>query len=290
VDEALARRLVAAQFPELAVDRISRIGAGWDNTAFLIDDAWVFRFPRREVAVELLETEARVLPRLAPLVSLPIPVPRWLGRPSELYPWRFTGYRRLAGRALSDVALDEAARAAAAPVLGAFLRGLHAVRDDLGAPPDRLDRAELEARRPRLRERLVRLEATGLVADVSPWRDAIAAPLPAPSPERVLSHGDLYALHLLVDDAGAPSGVIDWGDVHVGDPAIDLGLGYGLFSGAARAAFFEAYGPVGAATRARARERALFHAVALALYGRDVGHAPAEREGLLALHRLLAGG
>ena len=38
----------------------------------------------------------------------------------------------------------------------------------------------------------------------------------------VFVHGDLYSRHLLVDDAGRPCGVIDWGDCHVGDPAVDL--------------------------------------------------------------------
>ena len=80
VSPELAMALVREQFPELAPRRIEPFGSGWDNTAYLIDGALVFRFPRREVAVELLETEARVLPGIAPHLPLAIPVPEWADR------------------------------------------------------------------------------------------------------------------------------------------------------------------------------------------------------------------
>ena len=49
VDEALARRLIGARFPELRVATMRLLGEGWDSTAWLVDGEWVFRFPRREV-------------------------------------------------------------------------------------------------------------------------------------------------------------------------------------------------------------------------------------------------
>src|SRR5512146_209301 len=96
-DEAL--KLVAGQFPELAGAGAVAYGNGWDNTAVLVGDV-VFRFPRRPIAVELLSTEAHVLPALAPLLPLRIPVPKWEGRATEAFPWPFLGYRRLAGEPL----------------------------------------------------------------------------------------------------------------------------------------------------------------------------------------------
>ena len=81
VDTALARQLVTSQFPALADSpslAVERIGAGWDNVAFLVTGAngpFVFRFPRRSIAVPLIETETRLLPLLAPALPLPIPVP-----------------------------------------------------------------------------------------------------------------------------------------------------------------------------------------------------------------------
>src|SRR5205807_10467324 len=115
VSVGLASSLIDAQFPDLRGCSVEPFGAGWDNTAFLVDGRLVFRFPRRAVAVELIEVEARVLPSIASALPLPVPVPRWLGRPGPEYPWPFGGYERLPGRTASDAALDAAQRLAAAP-------------------------------------------------------------------------------------------------------------------------------------------------------------------------------
>ena len=39
---------------------------------------------------------------------------------------------------------------------------------------------------------------------------------------------DRSLAHLLVFDDGAPSGVIDWGDVHLGATHLDLGIAWGF--------------------------------------------------------------
>lgn len=72
VPESLARALIEAQFDELAPIRIEPFGVGWDNTAFLVNETFVFRFPRRQIAVEFLEAEIRVLPHIAGRLPLPI--------------------------------------------------------------------------------------------------------------------------------------------------------------------------------------------------------------------------
>ena len=42
VDEPLARRLIAAQFPEVSLRELTLLGEGWDNTVWLVDGRWVF--------------------------------------------------------------------------------------------------------------------------------------------------------------------------------------------------------------------------------------------------------
>src|ERR1700689_4063454 len=91
VDEALARRLIGAQFPDFELRSIRLLGEGWDMTVWLVDDQWVFRFPRREVVIPGLINELSYLPKLATLVPLPIPVPKHFGEPSPEYPWPFYG-------------------------------------------------------------------------------------------------------------------------------------------------------------------------------------------------------
>jgi hypothetical protein len=38
VDEELARGLIADQFPEVEAASLRRLGVGWDNTAWLVDE------------------------------------------------------------------------------------------------------------------------------------------------------------------------------------------------------------------------------------------------------------
>ena len=84
VSSDLARELVTRAFPDLAPVRTELLGYGWDNAAFLVNGAYVFRFPRRAVAVELIRSEGTGLPRIAPLLPAPIPVPVFAGSSSGL--------------------------------------------------------------------------------------------------------------------------------------------------------------------------------------------------------------
>ena len=296
VTPALAAALIRAQFPALAAGggpTIDLLGVGWDNVAYLVGGRYVFRFPQRSVAVPLIEHEARLLPAVAPRVPLPVPRPSFAGRPSDDYPWPFLGYEHLAGRAACGAALDEDARARAAAPLGRFLRALHDVpvvqAARLGAPGDTLGRTDLAKRVPQVRARLAEVRARGLGADggafdtICDEAESETAPLPAPA----LVHGDLYARHLLVDGAGALSGVIDWGDVHLGQPWIDLSIAFGFLPPSARDVFFEAYGGVpDRALVRRARLRALGYAVALTVYGTETSDGDLVREARVSLGHL----
>jgi aminoglycoside phosphotransferase (APT) family kinase protein len=153
IDESLVRRLLEEQFPELTLSSLQRLAEGWDNVVWLADEEWVFRFPRRAIGVAALERELDVLPRLAPLLSLPIPVPVFHGRATELYPWPFYGAAYLPGTEAGDAVLTEQARIGLAADLGAFLRELHsdgtaATTGHSELPVDPLGRADMERRVP----------------------------------------------------------------------------------------------------------------------------------------------
>jgi aminoglycoside phosphotransferase (APT) family kinase protein len=293
VGPALAAELVRASFPELGPVDVAPLGVGWDNTAYLVNGALVFRFPRRPIAVDLMRTELAVLPAIAARLPLPVPAPSHVAEPSGRFPWPFAGYPLLPGRTACTAGLDDRARAAAAEPLGRFLAALHSVPGEeaarLGAPADTLGRLH-PARLHRVAgDNLRALAAAGLVADARPWLRLVnAASTLRPARATALVHGDLYARHLLVDAGGRLAGVIDWGDVHRGDPAVDLAAAHGFLPPPARAAFLVAYGPVDDETWRLAPLRALHHAAAATVYAHAVGDADLVREGLTALGHLLA--
>lgn len=289
VTAELARAVIAEQFPSLALRSVEPLGKGWDNTAFLIDDHIVFRFPRKPSAADLLVTEADVLPKLARRLPLPIPVPEWRGEPTNVFPWPFLGHRMIAGRTACSVQLSRPQRCAIARVIADFLAHLHAIPvSDLDLPGDVLDRANFIKRLPLIVERLDLLHSRGLIREAKPWLDLFAGlSKPEPTGAHTVVHGDLYACHLLIDSSYCLSGVIDWGDVHAGDPGIDLMILYSFLPAEARAEFVKIYGPVDASTQTTARLRAAFHAISVAWYGSELGDSGLAREGRKGMQLVL---
>ncbi len=275
------REVIRAQCPALSCRSVEPFGCGWDNAAFLIDDEWVFRFVRRRIAVALLERESSVLPRLASLLPVPIPNPQWLGQVGD---WPFAGYRRLIGRPASDLFLDEAARILLARPLGQFLRTLHDQRTgELGVEPDSFGRLDLAKWQPRANQMLDDCDTGVDAVALRRVLDAVDA-TPAPA---VLSHGDLYSRHLLLDDDQL-AGVIDWGDVCLAEPAVDLALVFSFLPPSARRGFFAAYGEINEATASRARFRAIGHTLNVHRYAKSIGDEALLAEANLALRFIVA--
>jgi aminoglycoside phosphotransferase (APT) family kinase protein len=288
VDEALVRRLLG-QFPDLQAESVRPFAEGWDYDLWLVDETLLFRFPRREIAVPGVEIEIAVLPKLAPLLPLPVPAAELVGRPIEEFPWPFFGSRLLPGRELGDAKLDDAARVKVARSLGAFLRELHEATLPDALPVDRNRRADMQTRVPMVREQLELVERAGL------WRPppsveevfAQAEQLPPPQLDTIV-HGDLHFRQLLVDEEANVTGVIDWVDVGRSDPAIDLSMYWSYFSGSARAAFLDAYGDVTPEQLVRAGVLALNLSAILARYGAEEGNDAVRDEALAGLERAAA--
>ncbi len=284
-----AARLIARQFPGLAPARLEPFGVGWDNVAYLVNARYIFRFPRRKIAAGLIAREVRVLPSLAPHLPLPIPVPTFVGEPEADYPYPFAGYTLLPGVTACRAGLSEEERGRCAVTLARFLAALHRIPVDADtlawAPGDEIERANHRKRAPRMKARLPlpALQANGIEPDrLCELLDRLAAAAPQAGP-LCWVQGDFYARHLLIDDARNVCGVIDWGDVHLGDPAIDLSIAFSFLPAEARNAFRQAYGSIDSATWDRARFRAIHYAIELIPYGLQVGDEAIRAAGEYAL-------
>ena len=71
-----AKKLVEDQFG-LSINKASLLGEGFDNTVYSFNNSYVFRFPRRKIAIKLIELELKLLPALASLLPIPIPRPEF---------------------------------------------------------------------------------------------------------------------------------------------------------------------------------------------------------------------
>lgn len=286
IDLAVASALIRAQFSDLADATVASFGAGWDNRAFIAGD-YVFRFPRRELGLVCMQAELAVLPRLAGRLPLPIPKPTHIGRPVEAYPYPFAGYRHLAGQTADAAGLTDAARIANAGALGAFLRALHAIAPPARCPVAAPSRSSVQRTLDRARACVAKMPV-GLAGRVQAVIDGALARVPGDSSQvgaaqRTLVHGDLYARHLLIDDARRLCGVIDWGDVSQGDAAIDLAIAWLWLPPQGHAAFRAAYGEIDPATWARAAWRAAWDVAVTVQYGHATGDDAMLAEGRRAI-------
>ncbi|WP_028269751.1 aminoglycoside phosphotransferase family protein [Arthrobacter sp. UNC362MFTsu5.1] len=239
VSDTAVQRLVLEQRPDLGDRPLVRIENGWDNATFRLGDDLAVRLPRRAEAVPLILHEQRYLPDIARRSPVAVPVPVHAGRPTSDFPWPWSIVRWVPGDAAADV--GPADRGRAAEGLADFLLSLH-VPAESGVPVNPFrgvpltDRESAVVERLRDRERYPQAAALGAV-----WAEASAARAWA-GPAMML-HGDLHPGNILLADGGSLAGVIDFGDVGAGDPAVDLAVAWLMFDAGARRRFMGAFGP-----------------------------------------------
>lgn len=299
MDADRCREILAAALPALALDDVRYLAEGWDSAVFLINNSLLFRFPKRAEVAAALERELRLLPELGPTLTTPIPRFRFIVRDHPAYPWTFAGYPLIEGVPADQPALDQTATIAVARQTGEFLRQLHAFplaqAVALGVAPAHVagGRRQFLGFVASVGGRVAPLITNTEAQHLARWFDAVESRGQFDFTP-VLVHGDLGIEHLLVDPAtDVLTGVIDFGDTGIGDPACDFaGILGSLGESAARAALV-AYGrPDDDALLARAGVFSAMVPLHEILFGIDTGDdehvergVHALRAGLLAAER-----
>lgn len=228
----LVRELLRAQHPDLAALPLAPLAHGWDNELFRLGDELIVRLPRRTSAAALMENELRWLPVIARHCSLPISVASRRGIPGDGYPYAWSVVPYLPGRPVGETMLDEAS----ARVLGRFVRELH-VEAPTHAPRNPLRGVPLGCRHDRFEQAIAALAPRRDVALLrATWQRCLETPAWEGPP--VWLHGDLHALNVLCDGRQI-CGVIDFGDLGAGDPAVDLVIAFTSFGDRDRAVFLD---------------------------------------------------
>jgi len=251
IDVALVSQLVAAQFPQWANLAIKPVEFdGWDNHTFHLGENMSVRLPSAEWYTQQVEKEQHWLPRLAPLLPLPIPVPLAQGVPADGYPWHWSVYHWLEGEIASIERIANLPQFAT--TLAQFLVALQRIDPTGGPPPgphNFFRGGPLSIYDSETRQAIAALDGkidTGAASAV--WEAALQA---AWHGAPVWVHGDVSAGNLLVK-GGRLCAVIDFGCSGVGDPACDLVIAWTLLSGESREAFGAALAADGATwTRGR---------------------------------------
>lgn len=273
VDEV--RRLVRAHLPGYSDAPVEPMGEGADHVAYRVAGRLIVRFAKE---VDDVEREARLLRAVARVSPLAVPAPAFTDAEAGCL-----AYALLPGVTLLRLPAAERANHGAASALGGFLAALHAdssIRDlvdtDHRPAAEWLDEA-----------REIHASVAGEIPAVyAPRiRGFLDTPPAFDDVRLVFSHNDLGIEHVLVEPrTGRVTGVIDWSDAAVTDPATDFGR---LARDLGPASLDAALAAYGAGDDVALRERAWFYARCLLLedlaYGLETGEAAYVEKSLAAL-------
>jgi len=285
VNVDVVRDLVSLHLPEFTIADVVACGEGQDNVAFDVGGELIVRFRKAAddaARAALVTAEAHLLEEIAG--ALPVAVPEIVFVDAE---HACLAYRKLPGTPLlkQPRASRSAWAEAVGEVLGRSLAAMHALSparmaafvgtDDAPLPEWRSDAADI-----------YRDVADGIPASDRPAIETFLAAEPPPRVARlVFSHNDLGIEHVLVaPSSGAITGIIDWSDAAMVDPAYDVGLLYRDLGPVALDALLRS--GLGAGDGGL-RERAIFYARCSVLedlaYGRESGRPEYVDKSLAAL-------
>jgi aminoglycoside phosphotransferase (APT) family kinase protein len=235
----LVEKLIATQFPEYANLKVKPVEPqGWDNRTFRLGNEMSIRLPSSEIYAEKVAIEHKWLPKLAKSLSIPIPNPIKLGRPSDIYPWNWSIYGWIEGESANISNIQDLDKLAIP--LAHFLHELQAINTSdgplpgshnflRGASPIVYD-SEARSAIDNLQELIDREKATSV------WQTAIDSKW---DKKPVWIHGDFSAGNILLKN-NELAGVIDFGGMAVGDPSCDLTIAWTLLKENSRDKFKKA--------------------------------------------------
>ncbi len=223
------REVVALCFPEIPIRVASLIPTGWENYVLEVNDELIFRFPRRREGVIQLQMELKLLPIVARVASIRVPEFEWVWQGGRGLRRIFIGYRKIHGVHLTSDLVDASKDSPTVLELSDFLNEIHrlpiARLMKLGVPHFTqaewtrnlgrlLHEITLEVQ-PLLNEKAQR-RLSSIIDDFRNYRDSVRF-------EPVFRHCDLNGANILCDPSVKRiTGIIDWGDASIGDPAYDF--------------------------------------------------------------------
>ena len=221
------RNVVAMHLPDYRIDSVVLLGKGEDNIAYEVNGELIVRFSKEPDPVSRaadVNGEVRLLAAVAGISPLPVPEPSFTAAEQGCL-----AYFKLPGRPLIDLSLPQRAAhdAMIGARLGELLTALHEV--PVGQMAQLVDVDD----QPTTAWLGEAADTYAMIAANMPMvhRPAIEAFLDEPPPADgytlAFSHNDLGIEHVLIDPAAwTVTGVIDWSDAAICDPAYDFGLLY----------------------------------------------------------------
>lgn len=218
---------ITFHFPDVPVEDARLITKGWDHDVVVLAGRIIFRFPKSRGYESRFRAEVKLLRYLKPKMS--VPIPDYVYLPDDL---SFGGYKMLPGVEMTKEVFhgfDSAQKDSIAEQCGSFLSTLHATPPEVayevgfgeeeGRYPWDKGYTEqiLEGVRAKVFPKLTQKEAQWIEFQFTEYLS-----LSFDLGTRVI-HSDFTSDHIFIDQqTGTVTGVIDFADTEVSDPAFDF--------------------------------------------------------------------
>lgn len=261
VSVSLIKNLIFEQFSQWKNLPIKEVEVqGWDNRTFRLGSEMLIRMPSAECYAVKVEKEQKWLPILAKHLSIKIPEPIAMGKPSKDYPWNWSIYKWIEGKSANTLNVNEKDLENIAKQVAQFLNELHKI-DTAGAPSPGKHNfyrgGDLSVYDKETRSAIEKLKTFISAENVlKVWEKALGS---AWNKNPIWIHGDLSAGNILIQN-NRLVGIIDFGGTAVGDPACDLVIAWTFLKNKSRK-IFKANVNLDNDTWTRARGWALWKAV-----------------------------
>ena len=219
--------LIDARFADLSPVRVEFMGEGWEFMAFRVNDAYVFRLPKWTQCDASLRREFALLPEIAQRTDLAIPNYEYVGETEDGL--AFGGYREIVGDPLTPetyAVMAPDGRDLVADTLAEFMRAIHsipvALAEDGGVPHEPFGAAYEETRDDARQYVLPQLSPEDRAICERMFDEYLDDPANEAYVPTFL-HSDLVSEHVLWDRrTERVAGIIDFGDMIVGDPDFEF--------------------------------------------------------------------
>ena len=220
-------QVVKEKYPDLVIDKCKFIDQGQNSYVTVINDEFIFKFPRYKQVIEELKKESIFLRKINSYITLDTPLPYFSSFESDEIGSVFIGYKMIEGVPLDrELIYKLKNKHEVAAQISDFLKELH------GLPAGSFNDGIVEKRNghkywsnmlvkikesifPHIREdskKYISETFHKFLDDRENFRY-----------EPVIIHGDLGSSNIIFDtEKGKVSGIIDFGQASVDDPAIDI--------------------------------------------------------------------
>lgn len=217
-------------YPDFSVHSMKTNTHGQNNDILIVNDAFIFRFPKYADGIERLERELAILKGIGDSIALPVPRVSFEHVTDQIVGQVFVGYCFIPGESLWRETLrnidNEQILESLAQQLARFLRELHTISVET-VIEHQLSVADTYEEWSDIYSRIQAKCFPHMRSDARIWAthhfETFLADAAHFAYKPVLKHGDFGPSNILFDlNKQVISGIIDFGGAGLGDPAYDF--------------------------------------------------------------------